>query len=93
MKENNFNLSDLSTQLDDNLFEEELDKKNKSKNKNTDYKVKECKIISYNETTKELDVLFDNYGIRINNSNPVTDSTVSVKYKGAIGKSNFICKI
>lgn len=57
------------------------------------YKTELCRILAYNSITKELDVDFKNYGVRIQNVSNVKDDYVTVKYKGDIGKPNFICKL
>ena len=69
-------------------------KKTRTKSKKTIELVKECKVLEYCEKLKTLDVLFDDYGIRINNVNDFHDSlTVTVKYTGEIGKSDFYCEL
>lgn len=63
------------------------------KMKSNAFKEKECKVISYNEKSKSLDVNFEGFGIRIKNVNHFEGQTVVIKYKGEIGKSNFEYKI
>lgn len=72
------------------FVEETLPKKTK---KSTLFKTKECKVISYNKTTKDLDINFDGYGIRIHNVQNFKDDIVEIKYKGDIGKQNFVYKL
>lgn len=57
------------------------------------YKTERCKVLSYNEKTKELDLEFKGYGIRLNNIDKINSDFVSVKYRGEIGKSNFSCRL
>ena len=57
-------------------------------------KTKVCKVILYNEPTKELYVVFDGYGISIKNVEFYDGSnSVSVKYTGEIGNADFDCKL
>lgn len=55
------------------------------------YKTEKCKVLSYNPTTKELDIEFKGYGIRLNNIENISSDTILVKYYGEIGKPNFSC--
>lgn len=57
------------------------------------YKTESCKILAYNSKTKELDISFKNYGIRLNGVDNVDGDNVVVKYKGEIGKPNFEYKL
>ena len=57
------------------------------------YKTEKCKVLSYNKKTKELDIDFKGYGIRLNNVNDINTNSVSVKYHGEIGKPNFSCRL
>ena len=57
------------------------------------YKTEKCKVLSYNKKTKDLDVLFKECGIRLHNAENIKSDFVSVKYRGEIGKANFICKL
>lgn len=57
-------------------------------------KTKVCSVISYNESTKELYVVFNGYGISIKNVESFDGSkSVSVKYTGEIGSADFDCKL
>lgn len=58
-------------------------------------KKKECKILRYNQYDNTLDVLFDNYGLRFNNviKDYSGEEFATVKYKGTIGKANFVYKL
>ena len=62
---------------------------------NKNYKSQNCKVISYNEKNKTLDVQFNGYGIRIKNvlnfNNTVNE--VTVLYKSDIGKPDFEYKL
>lgn len=63
----------------------------RNKSKSNSYKAKKCKVISYNRLQKTLDVVFDGYGIRIKGvTNCGDDCYITVKYKGEIGKPNFV---
>lgn len=57
------------------------------------FKTKECKVISYNRNTKNLDICFDGNGIRIHDVQDFNGDIVKLKYKGDIGKSNFLYKL
>lgn len=56
-------------------------------------KEKICKVIGYNADMKILDIDFDGYGIRLYDVKDVKGDSVSIKYKGEIGKPNFKCKV
>lgn len=59
-----------------------------------EFKEKECKVINYNQSAKILDIKFNEYGIRINNVDSFIETNmVIIKYKGEIGKSDFMVKI
>lgn len=64
-----------------------------SKKQKNNFKEKECKVISYNDKSKTLDVKFDGYGIRIKNVDTFSGDVAIVKYKGEIGKPNFEYKL
>jgi len=72
---------------------EDITKKVKRQSPKNDFKEKECPIISYNKHFKTLDVMFDNYGIRLKNIESFAGNTVNIKYKGEIGKPDFEFKI
>ena len=57
------------------------------------YKTEKCKVLSYNKKTKELDIDFKGYGIRLNNAEVINSDYVDIKYIGEIGKSNFSCRL
>ena len=57
------------------------------------YKTEKCKVLSYNKKTKELDIDFKGYGIRLNNVRNINSDSVDIKYIGEIGKSNFSCRL
>lgn len=56
-------------------------------------KKEKCKVLDYNETTKELDIEFKGYGVRINGVSQKIENEVLVKYYGEIGKPNFKCEL
>lgn len=53
------------------------------------FKTEKCKVLSYNKKTKELDVDFLGYGIRLFNIDKDISGIVTIKYRGEIGTSNF----
>lgn len=61
------------------------------------YKTEKCRVLSYNSKTKELDVDFKGYGIRLNNVlknvKNVDSNYVDIKYIGEIGSPDFSCKL
>lgn len=57
------------------------------------YKTEKCRVLSHNSKTKELDVDFKGYGIRLSNVKNVDSNYVDIKYIGEIGKPNFSCKL
>ena len=57
------------------------------------YKTEKCKVLSYNNKTKELDIDFKGYGIRLNNAEIINSDYVDIKYIGEIGKPNFSCEL
>jgi hypothetical protein len=63
-----------------------------SKKKQENYKKKECRVISYNPHTKNLDIKFDKYGIRLTNIKNFIGEIVEVEYRGEIGQPNFEIK-
>lgn len=87
----------METNTEKNDILSSLDKttKTRSRKSKEDFKEKECKVIRYDNYTKSLDINFDGYGIRIRNvdSSYNNNSIVKVKYKGEIGKPNFIVKV
>lgn len=57
------------------------------------FKEKECDVMAYNKKEKTLDIKFDNFGIRLKNVDKFQGNKVFIKYKGEIGKPNFIYKL
>ena len=57
------------------------------------HKTIKWKVLAYNTRTKELDIDFKGYGIRLNNVEIINSDYVDVKYIGEIGKSNFSCEL
>lgn len=62
-------------------------------NKQSAFKTKECKVIKYDNVKNILDINFDGFGIRIENVKDFSGDTVKVKYKGEIGKPNFVYEL
>ena len=60
------------------------------KHRRETYKTEICKVLLYNKSTKELDINFKGYGIRVFHvqDTPASDY-VTIKYRGEIGKPNF----
>lgn len=69
-----------------------LPKKPKN-NKFNSSKTKECKVVSYNKKTLELIISFNGTNIKFTGVKNINGDTISVKYKGEIGKPNFECKL
>lgn len=57
------------------------------------FNTQKCKVLLYDETTKELDLDFNGFGIRINGVDKCDSEFITIKYKGEIGTSNFTCKL
>lgn len=68
----------------ENVKQEEI-----NKNIKPSYKVEECKVIDYNSKTKELDVNFKGFGIRLINIKEFNGEIANIKYTSEIGKANF----
>lgn len=94
MVENELN-SEKSILTESSETSENDDKLKNSKRQSTknDFKVKECSVISYNKHSKTLDIMFDNYGIRLKNIETFTENTINIKYKGELGRPDFEIKL
>ena len=57
------------------------------------YKTKKCNVLSYNKASKELDIDFNGYGIRIKNVDTIDSDFILLKYSGEIGKPDFSYKL
>lgn len=57
------------------------------------FKTIKCNVLSYDKSTKELDIDFLGYGIRLHNVTKDIKDTVVVKYCGEIGTADFVCKL
>lgn len=57
------------------------------------FKVKKCKVLSYNKSLQELDIDFCGYGIRLRNISADITDYINVHYKGQIGTPNFEIKL
>lgn len=53
------------------------------------FKTEKCKVLYYNKNTKELDIDFMGYGIRLYDINKDVSDTTTIKYHGEIGTPNF----
>lgn len=60
---------------------------------NKKYKTEKCRVLLYNQATKELDIDFHGYGIRIKNADNINSDSILLKYTGEIGKPDFSYKI
>jgi hypothetical protein len=56
-------------------------------------KTKKCPVLAYNEELKELDFLFDGYGIKEYDVEHFSGETVNVKYQGKIGTKGFVYQL
>ena len=83
----------MNEEIPNEEIQEELPKIQPRKKNRIEYKEKECKVIGYNKVTNSLDISFDGYGIRIKDVKDFIGDTVTVKYKGEIGKPNFVYKL
>lgn len=57
------------------------------------FKTEKCKVLLYDKKTKDLDILFKGYGLRISNVEINDCEYINVKYCGVIGTPNFTCKL
>ncbi|WP_099467738.1 hypothetical protein [Konateibacter massiliensis] len=57
------------------------------------FKTEKCKVLSYNKETRELDVDFRGYGIRLINITVEIGEFAYIKYRGEIGTANFEYKL
>jgi len=64
--------------------------KTNDKNIENDFITQTCKVLSYNSKSKNLDVDFNGYGIRIKNIKDFKDDIATIKYKGKFGTANFV---
>ncbi len=69
-----------------------LPKKPKN-NKSDGFKTKECEVVSYNQKTFELIFNFKGINLRFTGIKNDIGNTITVKYKGEIGKPNFEIKL
>lgn len=57
------------------------------------YKTEQCKVLSFNPNTKEIDIDFKGYGVRLKNAEYAESGFVLVKYSGEIGNPDFTCRL
>lgn len=85
--------------LNENISAETANKEKNTKSRyrktKDEFKEKNCEVINYNKHAKTLDIKFNEYGIRIKNVDSFNSNNgfAIVKYKGEIGKSNFVVKV
>ena len=94
MIENELKITKLKDLLNINLAlpsyqRPDTPKKNKNSLKKTEYKEKECRVIRHNRKNCTLDIMFDNYGIRLKNVENIAGDIITIKYKSEIGKPGF----
>lgn len=53
------------------------------------YKTENCNVLNYNEKSKELDIIFKGFGIRLYDIKEFKGDIAKVKYTSDIGKSDF----
>ena len=57
-------------------------------------KTENCKVLKYDNISKELDVEFKGFGIKIENINTnITSEFVKIEYTSDIGKADFTFKL
>ena len=87
----------IKKKLKSNLRKDEFKTKEcpviKRQSLKNEFKEKECRVISYNKHSKTLDIMFDNYGIRLKNIETFTENTINIKYKGELGRPDFEIKL
>ena len=62
-------------------------------NVNGQYKTENCKVLSFNPATKELDIEFKGYGVRLYYSGVINSAYIPVRYYGEIWKPGFKCQV
>lgn len=72
---------------------ENIEIKNESQKREPRYKNEKCKVLAYDKKSKELDVLFKGYGVRLFDVEKPVQDFVMVKYTENIGSPNFKCKV
>lgn len=80
-------VTEKTVTADDINHEKEF--KTRSKKIKDEFHEKECKVLRYDKYAKTLDIMFDNYGIRIKNMETFDGVYITIRYKGEIGKPNF----
>ena len=83
----------IFTESSETSENEDITKKSKRQSLKNEFKEKECRVISYNKHSKTLDIMFDNYGIRLKNIETFTENTINIKYKGDLGRPDFEIKL
>ncbi len=79
-----------NTKLKTEAAKEKKNPENPGINKN--YKTENCKILDFNTATKELDIEFKGYGIRLHYPGVINSGYITVRYYGEIGKPGFKCQ-
>jgi len=72
---------------------EEVKAKELPKKQRDLFKVEKCKVLKYDSLTNALDFDFLGYGLRLYDVENFSGDTVDIKYKGTIGKPDFVCKL
>ena len=61
--------------------------------KKSTYKERECRVLRFNKD-KTIDIMFDKYGVKLRTTMDNYDAkTMTVKYKGTIGRKDFEIKL
>lgn len=56
------------------------------------FKTQRCKILHYDKGTGELDIDFLGFGIRLYGISTEEKDYINIRYRGEIGKPDFICR-
>lgn len=83
-------------EMNDTIDTSEKIIKTRSRKSREEFIEKECEVIYYDSHKKTLDIKFNKYGVRIRNVELIDNkdhATIKIKYKGEIGKPNFIIKV
>lgn len=94
MEDNAVNIQgnpDINNPIPDD--EKKIAKNETAKKNKGSYKTVECRVLSYDGKTMALDIDFNGYGIRIKNVKDFYGDSVTIKYRGEIGKPNFDFKL
>lgn len=88
---NKSSLKEENTTAKTEAAKEKKNPENPGINKN--YKTENCKILAFNPSSKELDIEFKGYGIRLHYPGVINSGYITVRYYGEIGKPGFKCQV